>query len=236
MNPEDMTYSELLESRGYAVKNISKAGAMLNEVFAFIEEDVISYYPDLVIVNFGIVEVSYRRTLRWFNNQAIENYYLNRVFARPYVFKTPLAVIYNFLLRSLNYATRSVASLLGFRWQWLSTKRFLAVLEAMIRVILKETNSHVIVIGINPCSDRVESILRGSSEKIKEANTRIKLLCEDLGQRTRFLSPDSFINEDNINALVPDGIHYSAQGHQALFQRIVQQIDCLFSEITLSVH
>jgi len=98
----EMTYAEALESKGYLVRNLSRAGVMLNEAFAFLEEELITFFPDAVILHFGVVEVCYRQTFRWPNNQAIENYYMNRIINRPNRFNTPFRTAYRYGLRAFN--------------------------------------------------------------------------------------------------------------------------------------
>ena len=85
---------------------------------------------------------------------------------------------------------------------------------------MKETNSDIIVIGITPCSNHVENILKGSLDKITEASLGIKAICEQISCRVRYLDVGSFINENDMNYLVPDGIHFSAEGHRKLVSRL----------------
>jgi hypothetical protein len=224
---QDLTYSEILESSGHRIRNVSKAAVMINEAFTFLEEEVITFFPDLVIIHFGIVEICYRRTFRWANNQAIENYYMNRFFRRPYVFNTPMRRVFQFTLRAFNSCTRLVSSLLGLRWQWLSTKQFLLALRSVVEVILKETKARIIIIGITPCSDRVEYLLKGSRSRIIEANLGMKEICEQFSDRMKYLDPESFIHQQNMADLVPDGIHFSAEGHRQLVSEINTLIERL---------
>jgi hypothetical protein len=226
-NYQELTYSEILESHGYNVRNVSKSAIMLNEAFTFLEEDVITFFPDIIIIHYGVVEVSSRRTFRWANNEAIINYYTNRFFSRSFNFTTPCSLIYLFLLRVFNSCIRHVAAVFNFQWQWLSTKRFLIVLQSVLEILIKETNASVIVIGVTPCSNRIENILRGSRKNIMEINSGMKAVCEQFLCRVKYLDPDSFVQENNIDNLVPDGIHFSAEGHRYLAEKLLYLIESI---------
>jgi hypothetical protein len=220
----ELTYSEILEHNGHNVRNVSKSAIMINEAFAFLEEDLITFFPDVVILHFGIVEASARRTFRWANNQTIINYYTNRVFSRPFNFSTVCNSARHVLFRAFNSCTRRIAALLGFQWQWLSTKRFLIVLRSMLEIIIKETNANIIVVGVTPCSDRVENILKGSRNNINEINEGMGALCKQFDARVNYLDPGCLLQEQSIDELVSDGIHFTAEGHQQLAKKLMQII------------
>lgn len=219
-NRTEVTYAEALERSGHCVRNFSRAGVMLNEVFRGLEEEAIAFFPDAVILHFGIVEISRRRTFRRPNNQAIHNYYMNRILDLPYRFHTPVQVARRFAWRAVNSATRRLAGLCGISWPWLPIDRFLEVLGATVQVLLKETGASVVVIGITPCSDRIEKHLRGTREDVNAANDRLQALCRHHGPRVAFLDPRLFIDDGNVELLVPDGIHFSAAGHRMVHQEI----------------
>lgn len=223
-NPRDMTYSEILELHGHQVRNVCRSAVMLNEAFAYLEEDVITFFPDIVILHYGIVEVAYRKTFRWANNQTIVNYYTNRCFARPYSYRTTCSRVRHVLFRAVNSTTRKLATLLGVQWQWLSTNRFLLVLQSVLELITKETRSIVIVIGVTPCTDRIENMLKGTRKNIVEVNAGIKTVCEHYSGRVQYLDPRTFIQESNIDEFIPDGIHFSAAGHKALAEELLRII------------
>ena len=218
----EMTYSEILETQGHHVRNISKAGVMLNEAFALLDDELITFFPDLVIIHFGTVEVCYRQSLRWLNNRCIRNYYLNHVYARHYTFDGPVQRLLGFINAGLNFATREAAEFVGLKWQWLSEQKFSTVLRATLQSILKETRARIIVIGITPCSPRVERILKGSGERIQAANLAMQELVAQFPKRTCYLDPCVFLNEENLPTLAPDGIHFSAAGHRLMADAITK--------------
>jgi len=213
--PEQRTYPEWLRCDGHEVRVVARAGVLLNEAFATLDDQVITEFPDVVIVNFGIVEVCYRQTVRWINNRTITNYYLNQVFDQEFTYDTAGQRARLFLWRAVNALTRRLSAVVGLRWQWLSTDRFLQVLDETVGRILKETEARVIVLGINPCSERVERVLEGSLEEIAAANERVRAMVATHGTRASFVSPAECI-ASRVDELVPDGIHFSADGHRVI--------------------
>jgi hypothetical protein len=213
---QDRTYAEWLREDGHDVTVIARAGALMAEAFATIEDDVVSAFPEYVVINHGVVEICLRQTIRSLNNRPITNYYLNSVFARPYVFGTSLARLEGLVWRVINGGMRRLNSALNFRWQWMPVDRFIEVMDRTIALILKETSARIVVVGINPCSPRVEQRLQGSAKAISVANTAMVDLCERFGRRVTFVDPAVAFEGACPEEMVPDGIHLSAEGHRRI--------------------
>lgn len=222
--PEDRTYSEILLQNGYEVRNVSMAGVTLDEAFAYLDDDVVTWFPDAVIVQFGVVEVCLRQTHRGLTNLAIRNYYRNRVFASPYDFPTSLQRLGVFVVRAINGITRRLCALLGLKWQWLPLGKYLRVMEDTIEVVLKETPADVLVLAINPCSDRIERILAGSADQIGAANQAMRTLCAKWANRVRFIDVPLLLSRERLEVCVPDGIHLSALGHRLVGERLLSEL------------
>lgn len=221
----EATYSEHLQRLGFEVRTVCRSGVTIAEAFGRLEEDVLTYFPKVVIVQFGIVELCYRRTVRRLNNATIRNYYLNSIAGRPYQFWGPPRRLWTWVRRAVNVLTARTAGALGIRWQWLSTSRFLEVLDAMLEAILKETAAHVFVLGIPPPSPRVERILAGSSAVVADANSRMANRCRSLGPRAAFVEPGEWLDSDDVPALLPDGIHLSSEAHRRLAAVLARLIE-----------
>ncbi len=221
---EEKTYGEILSDNGYCVRNISKAGVMLNEAFASLDDELITWFPDTVIIQFGVVEMCQRQTSRRLNNRLIKNYYLNMVHGRAYVFDSLFTKVLETLGRIVNGGGRRFVGLVGLRWQWLSLDRFLSVLEAVLEHVNKETGAMTLMVGINPVSPRITRILPDSGEIIEAANAAMKNLAARFPGRVRFLDMKELIGGNMVETTVPDGIHLSAQGHRLLAERILDEL------------
>jgi lysophospholipase L1-like esterase len=200
---------------------------MLNEAFAYLDDEVISFFPDLVIIHFGVVEVCYRQTLRGLNNFPIQNYYLNRVFSRSFRLDSPLWRVASLFIQAANFVTRKSASLFKLKWQWLPTRDFLVVLRSAIEVILKETGANIFVVGISRFGSRVEKPLQGSAQEITAANELMQRLSPSYGERVQYLDPNRFLQLGHPDDLIPDGVHFSARGHRLMADEILAAISLL---------
>jgi lysophospholipase L1-like esterase len=131
--------------------------------------------------------------------------------------------------RIANGVVRRLATLLGLRWAWMPVPRFVQVVERTVSVLRKETGACVIVLGINPTSARVENQLPGTGAAIAAANTALAALCARLDDAVQFVDPASVLGPD-ASVLVPDGIHFSTDGHQ----RIAAQLAAMIAVTTRS--
>lgn len=211
------TYGEILENRGHFVRNVCKAGVMINEVFAFLDDEVLCFFPDVVIINFGIVEVCQRNTIRALNNSTILNYYRNTIFRRSYSFQSGLVQC---ILKALKKIQTILASLLHLRWQWFDENKFIEVLTDSIKIIQRETAAHVIILGCSPCDDRVSRLLPGSNEAIQSVNDRMSQIAHSSSGHIQFIDPAIFLHQKKLAELVPDGIHFSSEGHRLVAEKI----------------
>lgn len=219
----DGSYAELLRVAGHEVTTVSRAGVMLSESFATLEDDVVSLAPEVVILQHGIVEICPRRTIRALNNRTIQNYYLNRVHGTRYRFAGGLDGLVHLSARIANRLVRRAAAALGIQWSWMTLPRFLEVMEHTIGVLRKETGAQVIVLGVNPTTPRVESQLPGTGAAIVAANDALAALCARLGPQVSFVDPAALLGEAAASA-VPDGIHYSAEGHRRIAAHLVTRL------------
>lgn len=223
--PDERTYSEILEAAGHCVKNVSKAGVLLQEAYGLLEDEVITFFPDVVVINHGVVEVCYRTSVRVANNAAIPNVYLNSVFGREYQFVNSRGFsIVNLGRRAMNWAIRIGAGALGLKWQWMRSEDFVEVVGATCALIQKETNARIFVMGITPSSSRVERMLKGTGERITHTNRLLRDYCAAAGPRMHFVDVEQCIPESDLPAMVPDGIHFSAAGHRVIAERLLRAI------------
>jgi hypothetical protein len=223
--PGELTYGEILRQGGHEVTNASMAGVFLTEQFALLDDQVLTAFPDVVILHHGVIEVFYRRTFRRWNNSAIVNQYRNQVMRQEFVPRTPAFVARNFFFRAVNAATRGVATAVGWRWQWQSADRFLGGVTHACELVLKETGAFIVIVGISPPSDKAETDLPGLRAEIGRRNEALRKCAERLGPRVEFLDVAALLAQGSYADLVPDGIHFSAEGHRrvaAALSRILE--------------
>jgi hypothetical protein len=223
----EMTYGELLQREGYPVRNLSRAGVLISEAFRTFDDDVVARFPSAVVFQFGVVEVSRRHFPRkvWLETVAY-NVFLNQGTGRSF----PLNPVFRRLRRSVWVAARwffgTVARITKYSWQWIPLPGFLQVQKEMLEILFKETSAVAVVIGVNPCSERIEASLPGSSKAISQANDALRNLVAKF-PRAVFLDPRDFISENVRDALVSDGVHYSAMGHRLVANRLIEALKYL---------
>jgi len=223
-NHGELTYGELMERDGHQVANVSRAGVTLGEMFATLDDDVVTRFPDVVILQFGVVEVCKRNTWRYLNNLGIQNYYLNRVFDSAYLSDTLTNRSVRLCVRIANAVWRRSADMLGLRWQWMSSRDFLEVLNATLAVLIKETSAKVIVAGLNPCSARVERLLTGSVAALQQMDEALKAAAKARGPRVLFADVRAALKDHNLDECVPDGVHFSHRGHRVFYELVSRML------------
>jgi hypothetical protein len=216
-----LTYSELLMRR-HEVHNACRAGALASEQFGLIDDDIVARFPDVVILNFGIVELFHRSTMRSLNNLPILNYYNNQLLGRPYRDAAPLSAR---VARAVNALMRRGAALVGLEWRWLDTGRYLRVLEAMCVLIVEETAAAVVLIEVPPIPEGSAKFSRTTNARIAEVNQATRAWAA--ASRGRIVSQrlDEGIADAQWQRLMPDAIHFSAVGHRLVHALLKRTLD-----------
>ncbi len=202
--PDERTYAELLrDDDGYALINWSQRAAMVSDGLRAVEDEVITRYPQAVIIQYGIVECTYRDMPRWLYQfvklrlQGDEN----RLQRLP----VQLAA------RTLMPLSRRVWTRLRGRWRWMEPEVFAADIRKLVLLLRKETAALPLVMNIPTPSQRVERLAPGTVASAAEYNRVLAHLTAELDvpliDAAALIAPDP-------DALLPDGIHFSAAGHQ----------------------
>ena len=187
------------------VVNFSSGGTIIRQVHHQLD-DIIRLFPDYYVINVGVVDASTREIPRWFFNMVNNTsqswkYRITRLF-------------YEGLIKKFR---RSLVFIRGKR-SWVGANEFQKLYALLLDKLLRETNAEIIGLSINLANDRVEKALPGSRSKHEQYNKIIKK-CLDRN-RCRFLDLTDLTPDPHY----PDGVHYSAQGHGIVAQRIRQLI------------
>jgi hypothetical protein len=223
--PDEMTYVEHLRSAGWDVRNFSRAGVEIRDAFATFDDDVLALFPEAVVFNFGIVEVSRRRFPKavWYGARSYD-VFLNRVAGRPH----PGSVLRRRFQRYPWYIMaqifNAIGTITGFSWAWTSPSQLAEIHRDMLRLLFKETAARAVVLGINTCSERVEKALPGTRASIGVANNLLREVSASF-DRCKFLDPVELMQDLDSDQFIPDGVHFSAEAHR----RVGQQINKMLS-------
>lgn len=208
-HPGNENYSVLLEKklqnslddRIVLIENRSSGALTIPEALNQADK-LINDFPDYYILNFGVVDASSREIPQWYYKR------INK--KAKSTFEYLLAAVHGNLLKKY----RPFFVMIRGKRSWVSTKKFRKCFSTLIGTLVKETNARIIALPINPANNRVEQELPGSRDKQLIYNRIIQEACNKYKQI--FLDTTDFIEERHY----PDGVHYSAVGHELLAEKL----------------
>lgn len=164
-------------------------------------EAVVGLSPDAVIIIVGI-------------NEAVSRPLPRRIYGflnKPRPFRSsahPISKVNNGFNRMVFPRFMKLLKLKG----WDSPESYIKQLRIFIELLYKETRSPVFVMNILPCTKRIEKILPGSQRTIAAFNIEILELCLSMPY-IHLVDVAGLVPEEQIDSVVPDGIHMSADLH-----------------------
>jgi len=217
-NGSDLTYAEHLEVMGWVVKSTSRQGVMISDTCLFLEDDVLNIRPDHLILQFGIVEATYRARPRFFHKWFSNNNWRNSVVQIRY--RSPFKRSLVSILNKLYQQTEKVQFALGLKWRYLSPKLYRDSLEQTVATCKRYSGiKSYILIGVSPINERLEGLAPGTQQSVGEYNEIMREFAEETSQ-VEFVDPSEIFQDEKYADLVPDGIHLSAAGHALLASKL----------------
>lgn len=200
-------YMDLLRNEeSNFVENFCFSGNMIGAVSRNTDK-ILQKQADVIILQYGVVELSSRSTTRRTYD------YLN--------YKTKMSRFGKFIQTAglfIESKLRRPLVFLRFKRSWYHPDRFIAELHQTISSLTKESSATVICLGVNTPSDRVEKHLPGTKKRIGQIHSRMNAICDQF-------DTCHFIDVQDIDpSFIPDGIHYSVDGHQEIHKRILDVI------------
>lgn len=212
------TYPELLPGllgeRGVPCElvNVSERYLTVDGALEDLERRVVALSPDLVILNYGVVEAAPRIVPR------PVYFFINRP---PYRTSLPRRIFCRAASAAERYlAPRLLRAFGGFRW--VGPALFAECLAAIVDRLWKECRCHTVVMNIPEPNDRMESLLPGIRSSTEEYNRIMQQACT---RRTaHLLDAASLVRAGGAEAFCPDGVHFSAEGHKAVAEELAELI------------
>jgi lysophospholipase L1-like esterase len=209
--PEDkgqnFTFSNIIESQlspKASVFTIAESGLMIND-FAKNPDRLITAKPDVLISNFGIVELSSRSI----NRSLYDFLYYKKV-------RSKFGRTFQLMLSIIETKFRIPLVYLRFKRPWYNLSLFIKDYFELITRVQRETGTKFIVLGINLPNSRVEKQLPGSIKRVQKANEIIENKCLEL-DNVYYIPVDSELDHESH---FPDGIHYNKLGHEMIADKI----------------
>lgn len=203
---QDPSFTEEITPFRFHVVNLANGGATVKSTFEQLDE-IIRVFPDIYILNLGVVDASTRDIPRWF----FKLQHSSR--------RTILVRISKFIYHGILKRFRRMLVYLRFKSPFIRAKSFERLYCLLVNLLLKETNALIIGMSINIGNERVERGLPGSQNNHKNYNYLIRSCLKR--NRCRFLD----LTDLDSDIFFPDGIHFSAQGHKKVAERLVQMIN-----------
>lgn len=219
-NENEKTYSEHLRDRGFLVLNSAKQSVILSDLYHYLEDECIRHFPDYVIIDFGIVECTYRARTRWIQNFFSMNAWNNSIIRKGYNgplhrgVKFAAKKIYKTLIERPFYA-------LGMKRRWLNPRHFRFILRDIVKRVFSDTPVRkVIIMGMLKPSDWVERHAPGTRKSVAEYNAIMKSLAHEYPNIV-FIDVQALFPPEMTPLMTQDGIHYSAEGHRLVSEKLL---------------
>jgi lysophospholipase L1-like esterase len=222
---EEADYGELIEremrARGVDTWVHNSCGWFLSaaEGLAQVEERAMHHSPDVVILNFGIVESEpgalplplLKAVYTWRQPLVGPRAKVRRMFLRPvHLFHQRFGPS---IIRTLRLPGR------------VSPASFKSDMSRLIDALRKERAGLVLVLNINPPNPRIEANLPGSSASARRYNQLLAELVGEMDDRqVRLVDVAGLVTEKGTEALLPDGVHFNAEGHRLAAELLVAEI------------
>jgi lysophospholipase L1-like esterase len=227
---EERTYGEVLEIELAAagvraqVTNSSRWSMLLPEALARLEDLVLCHQPDVVVVNFGLVDAQPRTVpLRWFRWMFARSSVQSRSRRAGRRAFGPWAA------RWYRHAGPRLARI-GWFPPRVAAEQFRRDLAMLVDLVRHERSALVVLLGITPASPRVEAVLPGTTARAERYDDVLRAAAD--GIDVRFLAVDDLGLP--LERLAPDGIHFSPAGHRAVGLALAEVVAGWWHEVTLS--
>jgi lysophospholipase L1-like esterase len=221
---------ELLHQRGVeaTVAVHSRWHTTVKEALPHFESWVRDELPDVVIVNLGIVDAQarvlptwlLRNTMTWLpGHGAVAHRYRKKVVPR--------------LRPVVRGWQRQLAGRVGPRWSRVRPSVFERSMARLLQLCARQCNAHVLVLDIDPANEVLLHWMPGLQERIDRYNAILeKVVTRAPDGHVTLVRTSEVVSADAV-ALLPDGIHRSAEGHRLVADRIVAELLQLGPELGL---
>jgi lysophospholipase L1-like esterase len=213
----DGVFAELLASslvtKGVDASVIISAehGTVITEGLRSLERNALRHFPDVVIINYGIVDCTPRLFAKW---------WVNYVKMRsPWPIEDTLKVFFRKITSGLSNGYLRIIK--GRSWVPISV--FRKALCMMLDNIRRETMARIILVNIPPSTPKRDSAIKGLDEEIVRYNSAI----EDIARLKGAFVIDAYriTQKWGVTEILPEGFHYNARGHALIAEEIVKRLD-----------
>ncbi|MCO8126371.1 SGNH/GDSL hydrolase family protein [Acidimicrobiia bacterium EGI L10123] len=226
VDPDGGNYGERLEARLYArgvpalVRNEAGWLMRVDEIVADAERRILGHSPQVVIIDVGWVECQplvlplplLRWTFSWRANLSPRSLLLRRA-VRPVLKRAHLRWGPAWIRRGGPVPDR------------LPLPRFRAELERLIDLVAERQRALVLLLNVPPTAPHLDEVLPGIQERAARYSRAIDDLVTATGSPdVRLIDVRAIVDADGLDAVLPDGIHLNAAGHELVAERLEAEV------------
>lgn len=210
---DEFTYSELLINENeYLVDIYVRPGMTSHEALILVWKELAGKFYDYYIFSFGINDCTPRSYPK-----AMADYYNSTLVPQRFVDK----LLFLFYRVFTSTKLQKVCSRLKISKPWINLNTFEKNINLMTNLLTKETDAKIIFLSLPQTSKRVCEVICNINEVIPKYSDIIK---RKSSGRIFIIDTDKlFKNEYEL--YIPEGIHYSSEGHRLVYDEIKRWIE-----------
>jgi lysophospholipase L1-like esterase len=169
------------------------------------EDRLIGVAPDVVVVNVGIVECTPRAV-----PQRLRRSYVRGRTSWQRLWITAESIIRRPILALTGGAPAMTPAAFG------------TALQRLVEVARGESGARVFCLGLPPTSDRIIVDVPGMAECIRTYDAVVQAVSNAAG--ATYVNVAALVAREGLETALPDGIHFSDRGHEAVAQEIARLV------------
>lgn len=190
---------------------------MVTDMRRHYEQGVRNRFPDVLVVNFGVVECQPRTVPTWLHRHLLTWNRSGHPVARAY-----RGLVAPPLWRVARRWARLTSRLPTYR---LAPERYRYELHRLVAMAREETGALVLVLDIDPPGPRIEHWLPGIRQRWQRYQALTRAVVDSLEDDRVHLVPASLtVEELGAEVALPDGLHRSAAGHRRLAELLAAEV------------
>ncbi len=232
----DGPYPELVEqtlrAEGFdvEVRNAGKEFTHIGHGVRAYQEITAGWSADVVIVNYGVVE-----SQAPFIPQAVYNHFQTWDVGTSRIARAYRRRVAPWLWTRLRKTQRRAVKLMGDRGHRVGPQRFVTLFNQLI-FLARHEHRLVLVLDINPPGPRITHSLPGAQERRDRYNELLHTVVHDAQVRdpdgVRLIRSSAVVEELGLEKALPDGYHFSVEGHRRVADMVVAEIEAFVARTT----
>lgn len=221
---QDKSYSEIINDSGFIVNNASEQGITIVDFFRFFENELIKFRPNILVIQCGIVECTFRARPRFLHSFFSGNNWSNRTFNKKYVATRNKK--FSIYIYKLYRIIEKIFFSIGIKWRYVNPRVFYEALnEFFLKCFQQSGVERYVIIGLYSHVHQLEAKAPGTISSINEYNNILKSFASKQNN-TVFIDLDNLFKDFNSDDVTSDGIHLTSFGHAVLAKKILSEV-CL---------